>query len=56
VTQGPLVAGLYQIRLLVLLDLPRVIGWAALLLAVVRVNNLLHIIPTRQFIILRIID
>ena len=49
-------AGLDQIRLLVLLDLPRVIGWAALLLAVVRVNDLLHVVPARQFIILRIID
>jgi hypothetical protein len=53
VTQGPLVAGLDQIRFLVLLDLPRVIGWGALLLAVVRVNNLLHVVPTRQFVVLR---
>jgi len=53
VTQGPLVAGLDQIRFLVLLDLPRVIGWAALLLAVVRVNDLLHVVPARQFVVLR---
>ena len=53
VTQGPLVAGVDQIRLLVLLDLPRVIGWGALLLAVVRVNDLLHVVPARQFVVLR---
>ena len=53
VTQGPLVAGFDQIRFLVLLDLPRVIGWGALLLAVVRVNNLFHVVPTRQFVVLR---
>jgi hypothetical protein len=56
VTQGPLVAGLDHIRFLVLLDLPRVIGWAALLLAVVRVNDLLHVVPARQFVVLRIIN
>lgn len=54
-TQGPLVAGLDQIRFLVLLDFPRVIGWATLLLAVVSVHNLLHVVSARQFIFLRII-
>ena len=48
-------AGLDKIRFLVLLDLPRVIGWAALLLAVISVNYLLHIVPASQFIVLRII-
>jgi hypothetical protein len=56
VTQRTLVAGLDQIHFLVLLDLPRVIGWAALLLAVVSVNYLLHIVPASQFIVLRIIN
>ena len=46
-------AGLDQIRLLVLLDLPSVIRWAALLLAVVRVYDLLHVVPARQFVVLR---
>ena len=55
-TQGPLVAGLGQIRFLVLLDLPRVIRRATLLLAVISINNLFHVVPTRQFIILRIIN
>jgi hypothetical protein len=56
VTQWTLVAWLDQIRFLVLLDLPRVIGWPALLLAVVSVNYLLHIVPASQFIVLRIIN
>ena len=49
-------AGLDQIRFLVFLDLPRVIGWAALLLAVVSVNYLLHVVPACQFIVLLIIN
>ena len=55
-TQRTLVAGLDKIRFLVLLDLPRVIGGAALLLAVVSVNYLLHVVPASQFIVLLIIN
>ena len=55
-TQRTLVAGLDQIRFLVLLDLPRVIGGPALLLTVVSVNYLLHIVPASQFIVLLIIN
>ena len=55
-TQRTLVAGLDKIRFLVLLDLPRVIGGASLLLAVISVNYLLHVVPASQFIVLLIIN
>ena len=55
-TERPLVAWLDHRLFLVLLDLPRVIRWAALLLAVISVNNLLHVVPACQFIVLCIIN
>jgi hypothetical protein len=50
------VAGINKIHFLVLLDLPRVIGWAAVLLAVVSVNYLLYVVPASQLIVLLIIN
>ena len=49
-------AGLCQIRFLVLLDFPRVICGATLLLCMVSVNYLLHVVPAGKFIVICIID
>ena len=49
-------AVLCQIRFLVLLDFPREICGASLLLAMVSVNYLLHVVPAGKFIFICIID